>query len=190
MFGVLGGVLTGCGNDASTSSPPPPAKSATTKVFTLTGHVFSDKNFGFNFTYPKDWSERDPEVDAAQSTGGKPVARAAVGLDNDNAILLLRNDLSQAVAAADLPGHVSELDGIVGQLSGQQSSGTVTEIGGLPAVRYEEVALRDDTGGRNSRIVFLFDGHTEYELNCQSNAEGRNKINQGCDRALATLRKK
>ncbi len=59
---------------------------------------------------------------------------------------------------------------------------------GIAGVRYEEVALVDDP--RTSRIVFLFDGNTECEINCQSNADGRERINQGCDQVLATLRKR
>ncbi len=187
LAGVFGVTLMGCSSEATTSSAND--KPATTSV-TRTGQVFSDKDFGFNFTYPKDWSEGEPQDDAAQSAGGKPGARAAVGLDNDNAILMLRYDLSDDVGAAQLPDHVSELDGIVSQFSGNQSSGTVTDIGGLPAVGYEEFALADDASARSSRIVFLFDGKTEYEINCQWTPEGRERINQGCDQVLATLRKR
>ncbi len=116
------------------------------------------------------------------------MARAAVGLDNDNAVLLLRYDLSEVVDRAQLPDHVPEVDGIVSQFAGRPTSGTVTDIGGIPAIRYEEIALVDDS--RTSRIVFLFEGNTEYEINCQSNAEGRERINQGCDQVLSTLRKR
>ncbi len=186
LVGILGATLVGCASEAGESSSVT-EKSAPTSV-ARTGHIFSDGDFGFNFTYPKDWSEGKPKDDAGQSTGGKPVAGAAVGLDNDNAVLLLRYDLSEAVDPAQLPDHVPELDGIVSQFAGRAISGTVTDIGGLPAVRYEEIALVDDP--RSSRIVFLFDGKAEYEINCQSNADGRERINQGCDQVLSTLRKR
>ncbi len=64
-----------------------------------------------------------PKDDAAQSTGGKPVASAAVGLDNDNAVLLLRYDLAEAVDPAQLPDHVPELDGIVAHSPAGQRRG-------------------------------------------------------------------
>jgi len=186
LVGILGATLVGCASDAGESSSVTEKPASTTAA--RTGHIFSDGDFGFNFTYPKDWSEGKPKDDAAQSTGGKPVARAAVGLDNDNAVLLLRYDLSEVVDRAQLPDHVPEVDGIVSQFAGRPTSGTVTDIGGIPAIRYEEIALVDDT--RTSRIVFLFEGNTEYEINCQSNAEGRERINQGCDQVLSTLRKR
>jgi len=186
LVGILGATLVGCGSEAGESSSVTEKAAPTTVA--RTGHIFSDGDFGFNFTYPKDWSEGKPKDDAAKSTGGKPAAGAAVGLDNDNTVFLLRYDLPEAVDPAQLPDHVSELDGIVSQFAGRPMSGTVTDIGGIPAVRYEEIVLVDDP--RASRIVFLFDGSTEYEINCQSNADGREKINQGCDQVLSTLRKR
>ncbi len=187
LVGVLGAGLVGCGSDAGESSAATdkPATTAASRV----GQVFSDRDFRFNFTYPKDWFKGRADKDADQSTGGKPTARAAVGFDDDNGVLMARYDLSDNVTAAELPDHLSELDGIVSQFSGRQSSGTVTDFGGLPGVSYEEFALLDDRAMRSSRIVLLFDGHIEYEINCQWTAEGRKRVNQGCDQALATLRK-
>jgi len=186
LASVLGATLVGCSSEATTSAANDTP--GTTKV-TRTGHVFSDSNFRFNFSYPKDWFKGSANKDADQSTGGKPTARAAVGFDDDNGVLMSRYDLSADVTAAELPDHVSELDGIVSQFSGQRSSGTVADIGGLPAVAYEEFALPEDPNGRSSRVIFLFDGKTEYEINCQWTAQGRERVNQGCDQVLGTLRK-
>jgi len=187
LVGVLGAGLVGCGSDAgeSSSATDKPATTAASRR----GQVFSDRGFRFNFTYPKDWYTGKADKDADQSTGGKPTARAAVGFDDDNGILMSRYDLSEYVTAAELPDHLSELDGIVSQFSGLRASGTVTDIGGLPAVGYEAFALPGDPAMRSSRIVFLFDDKIEYEINCQWTAKGRERVNQGCDQALATLRK-
>ncbi len=51
------------------------------------------------------------------------MASAAVGLDNDNAVLLLRYDLAEAVDPAQLPDHVPELDGIVAHSPAGQRRG-------------------------------------------------------------------
>ncbi len=61
------------------------------------------------------------------------------------------------------------------QFAGEPTSGTTTEIGGLPAVGYDQFALPNDPDKRSSRVVFLFDGNVEYEINCQSNPEGQDK---------------
>lgn len=188
LVGVVGATLAGCGSEGAESSSSD--KPATTKAARVTGTVFSNSNFGFNFTYPKEWTEAEMKGDPDQSFGSKPAARVAVALDENNAVLLARYDLAQPVSAADLPGQVPELNGAMTQFAGTPTTGTVTEVGGLPAVGYDEFALPNDPDQRSSRVVFLFDGNVEYEVNCQSNPEGRDKVNRGCDQMLTTLRKK
>jgi hypothetical protein len=81
-----------------------------------------------------------------------------------------------------------ELDGVVVQLAGGPVSGSVTEVGGLPAVRYEPVPLDDPAQGE-SRLVYLFDQAVEYQVNCQSTPKMRTELNAACDQVLATMRK-
>ena len=38
-----------------------------------------------------------------------------------------------------------------------------------------------------SRLVFLFDGELEYQINCQSTPDGRDEVESACDEALETL---
>lgn len=189
VLGVLGAALVGCGSDGGGSTPAAD-KSGTTKPAKLTGAVFTDADFGFNFSYPKDWTVGELKGDADLSAGPKPAARAAVGFDEQNAILLARYDLRAAVTAADLPDLMPDLNGIVTQFAGTPYSGTITDINGLPAVSYDEFALPADSDGRRSLVTFVFDGDKEYELNCQSTADGNQRVREGCDQMLSTLRKK
>jgi len=186
---VLGATLAGCGSDGAESGSSSD-KPTTTKAARVTGTVFSNSQFGFNFTYPKEWQEAEIKGDPDQSFGSKPTARIAVALDDNNAVLLARYDLAQTVTAADVAGQVSDLNGAMTQFAGEPTAGTVTEIGGLPAVGYNEFALPNDPDTRSSRVTFLFDGNVEYEINCQSNPEGHDELNKACDQVLSTLRKK
>jgi hypothetical protein len=38
-----------------------------------------------------------------------------------------------------------------------------------------------------SRLVFVFDGTTEYELNCQHTAGRADEIERGCEQILRTI---
>jgi hypothetical protein len=150
------------------------------------GKRFSDDRFSITFTVPDDLKEGEVNK-IEESSGGKAVARAAVGLDSDNIILVTKYNLNVAVTSANLPGVMPELDGVVSELAGSPVSGEVTEIGGLPAARYDVVALDEPAEGE-SRLVYLFDEAVEYQLNCQSTPEKRAELNAACDQALATLR--
>ncbi len=99
LLGVAGAALAGCGSEGTESSSSSD-KPATTKGARVTGTVFSNNQFGFNFTYPKEWQEAEIKGDPDQSFGSKPTARIAVALDNDNAVLLARYDLAEAVTPA------------------------------------------------------------------------------------------
>ncbi|GAC1388907.1 MAG: hypothetical protein NVSMB4_14980 [Acidimicrobiales bacterium] len=152
--------------------------------------MFTDSRFGFNFRYPKEWRTGDFKYDADLTAGARPAASMAVGLDPDNSVLLTRYNLSTPVTAQDLPAQLVELNGVITQFAGRPYVGETAEIGGLPAVRYLPFALRDDAAKRSSRVVFLFDGTAEYELNCQSTPAARNQMDLGCAQMLATLRRK
>jgi hypothetical protein len=171
---LLAVVLAGCGGDSSESGGDG-------------GKTFTDDKFSVTFRYPDDLKEGEVKVEESAGAG-KPVARAALGLDSDNVILLTKYELNVAVTAANLPDVMPELDGVVAQLAGGPVSGSVTEVGGLPAVRYELVPLDDPAQGE-SRLVYLFDQAVEYQVNCQSTPKMRTELNAACDEVLATMRK-
>ncbi len=196
LVATVGIAITGCGSsgsadgasasDASTHNPRATAR----RPPTATSAVFSDPRFGFTFRYPKDWRTGDFRYDADQTAGARPTASMAVGMDQNNSVLLTRYDLSKAVTTQELPGQLVELNGVITKFAGRPYVGEPTQIGGLPAVRYQAFQLQDDAAKRSSRVVFLFDDTAEYELNCQSTPEGRDKMDPGCEQILTTLRRK
>lgn len=82
---------------------------------------------------------------------------------------------------------VPEIDRLVDQFGGTPGSGRLLELGGFPGIRYDEVEVEEPPDGE-SRLVFLFDGATEYLINCQSTPEERASVEEACDRALSTLK--
>jgi len=165
--------LAGCGGGGDEARPD-------TKTF-------RDDSFGITFQYPDDF-ERGEVTDVAQAAGGEPVARIAVRIDEDNALLISKYILATAVTEANIEDSLSEIDGLVRRLSGQAARGRIVDVGGLPSVRYDDVNLTEPANGK-SRLVFVFDRNNEYLVNCQSTPSERAKVDRACDQALDTLAK-
>lgn len=94
------------------------------------GKTFSDDRFSLTFTYPDELEEGEVAKIDESAGGGEAVARAAIGLDRQNVVLVTKYDLNVAVTADNLPAVMPELDGVVSQLAGEPVSGEVTEVGG------------------------------------------------------------
>jgi hypothetical protein len=99
--------------------------------------------------------------------------------------------LNQRVTAEDLHAGKSEFSGIVQQLA-EQMGGTVRagpeeiSVAGKPGLWFRVTGTSDGTP-IESRLVFVFDGTTEYELNCQHTAEKTEEIERGCEQILRTF---
>lgn len=161
--------LAGCGDDGDT-----PAEK-----------TFRDDAFSLTFKYPGKFKAVEASK-PSRSAGGEPVAHTALAIDEANAIFLARYDLAAAVTSDNLASIVPEVDSLVSQLAGEPASGRTVEVGGLPAIQYDDVDLEEPPEGK-SRLVAIFDGSVEYMLNCQSTPEEREEITRGCDLALRTL---
>ena len=64
--------------------------------------------------------------------------------------------------------------------------GEVTSVGGLPALEYEAFDLRRPAKAQ-SRLLVLFDGVTEYLVNCQSMPDQRKQVEAACDLVKGSL---
>lgn len=173
LAAALLGALAGCGGggDGSASSEK----------------TFTHEDFAISFKYPGNLKE-SRVGETAQSAGGEPVAQTALAVDEANAIFLAKYDVNAEVTRENIGTFVPQVDQVVQQLTGNPISGTTVEVGGLPGVRYDDVALAKPPQGQ-SRLVFLFDGSVEYLVNCQSTPEERGEITRACDRVLTTMSK-
>ena len=181
-------LAAGCGGDDTSDVATESGAGGGGGSVAESGKTFSDDEFRLTFTYPEGLEEGEVSKIDDSAGGGKAVARAALGIDSDNLVLLTKYELNGVVTAANLPGVMPELDGVVSELARRPMAGEVTEIGGFPAARYDVLTLDKPAQGE-SRLVYLFDQAVEYQLNCQSTPAQRTELNAACDQVLATLRR-
>jgi hypothetical protein len=159
-------LLAGCG--ASDDSP----------------ETFDEPGFGITFEYPGDF-ERTEDVKASESAGAAEKT-VALAQSADNVIFVQRYSLTSTVSDKDAEAVREELDEVLGRLAGKPVEGKRVDAGGPLAFRYEIEDLDTPEDGR-STIVVVFDGDTEYFLNCQSAPDGREELEKACERAIETL---
>jgi len=145
---------------------------------------FKRQGFDITFTYPAFlWDS--PELVFGGTVGPHDSARAGVGINKANVILVNRYDLRRPVTEGNVAAVKSEVDGVIKSLAGRPVPGRRVEFGGLPGYAYR-VPLASPDGGV-SRLFVLFDRQVEYFFNCQSTPESRAELDGACDQALKTL---
>jgi hypothetical protein len=149
---------------------------------------FEAKGFGITFDYPEGFEESD-DVTINEQQGSQAEESRAVGLDEDNGIIVQRYKLQESINEGNLVLAKTEFDALVAGLSPDAAKGETSEIAGLPALRYSNVPVGSVKGGE-SRLIVVFDGSTEYLINCQSTPQKRTEINEACDLAVDTLEAK
>jgi hypothetical protein len=146
--------------------------------------TFEEEGFALTFEYPSSLEETS-DVSYSSTAGGAAEDARALGLDDRNAIIVSRYGLNVAVTAENVDQVKPEADDLISGLAGTELSGKQVEISGLPGFEYE-FDLEDPPEGR-SRLFMLFDGKTEYTLNCQSTPDKRDELQAACRQAVDTL---
>jgi hypothetical protein len=167
-------MLAGCGGLGSNSG----------KGSDVTSGRFEQHGFEITFRYPQSLKDADDLI-LGETAGSADTARAGVGINRDNVILVTRYDLRRPVTKTNVGEVRAEVDGVINGLAGREVPGSSVTFGGLPGYRYR-VPLQAPKGGI-SRLFVLFDGPVEYFFNCQSTPESRAAIDGACDQALGTL---
>jgi hypothetical protein len=171
---AAGFVLAGCGGLGSNSS----------KSSDITSGRFEQHGFEITFRYPQSQKNADDLI-LGETAGAADTARAGVGINRDNVILITRYDLRRPVTKSNVAAVQPEVDGVIKGLAGREVLGRSVTFGGLPGYQYR-VALQAPQGAI-SRLFVLFDGPVEYFFNCQSTPESRAAIDGACNQALGTL---
>jgi hypothetical protein len=148
------------------------------------GKTFDDERFAFTFTYPDEF--RPARLGSAAASLGEAEATEVVALDSDNLILVEKYALNDEVTPENFEAALGEVEEAVSKLTGMQVSGSETEVGGFPGVRFDDVTTPSPPNGK-SRLVYLFDGRTEFAINCQSTPEKRAEVLAACDEVLGSL---
>lgn len=146
---------------------------------------FEEEGFAISFEYPDGFEETE-DVTLSEQRGSEAEESRALGLDEDNGIVVQRYRLQRSIDETSLDAAKAEFDQLVAGLAADAPEGETTEVGGLPALRYSGVPVSDPPDAV-SRLIVLFDGSTEYLINCQSTPEKRDEIDEACDMAVDTL---
>ena len=172
LIGAVAAVvlLAGCGGSGANSD--------------TTSGRFEQHGFEITFRYPQSLKNADDLILGA-TAGAADTARAGVGIDRDNVILVTRYDLRQPVTETNVAKVRLEVDGVIEGLAGRAVPGRSVTFGGLPGYQYR-VPLQAPKGGI-SRLFVLFDGQVEYFFNCQSTPDSRAALDGACNQALGTL---
>lgn len=146
--------------------------------------TFDREEFPFTFSYPEGFKVTD-DVTVDQALGSQADETLAVGLDQDNILLVQSFTLNIPIDESNLDLAKQEIDGLAQQVApGAESQ--ETEVAGLPAVELEGIEVPTVESGE-SKLTAIFDGEQEYFLNCQSTPEQREEIEGACDLALETF---
>ena len=140
--------------------------------------TFDEAEFAIRFNYPKSFNAVDVRI--GSSAGARPAAQKAIGLKGDNVVIITRYNLQRRVTAANIETIRPEADKLFSRLAGKDLKAKVTTVAGMPALEYEAFDLQRPKDAR-SRLLVLFDGVTEYLINCQSMPDQRKQVEQACD---------
>ncbi len=147
--------------------------------------VFRDNRFAVTFDYPAGLHRTD-KIHRISSSGSNALAATALAADHDNVITIAKFDLHAPVTKDNLDRFTTLFDNVVANVSGRPEHGASIQVGGLPALRYDDVpapAVADGT----SRVVLIIDQTIEYSLTCQSTPAKRLRVIAACDQILLTL---
>ena len=120
-----------------------------------------------------------------QQLGNAAEETVAIGLDENNAIIVQRFGLRREVNEGNLRLARAELERLLGEVDPDVRLAE-TSIAGFPALTTEDLDVPSIPGGL-SDLAVLFDGAEEYLLNCQSAEDHRAEIDAACEEMIASI---
>jgi hypothetical protein len=147
---------------------------------------------GYSFNYPGGWVERTGIESSSGSGGG--VGGVNIGPPEGADLLYIgTSGLDIAITQGNIAQYSDDLtafvDDVFRQAEGQVTSAVphLATVAGLPAIRLEATAINVDGVETKSHVVLVYDGKTEYFLNCQYTPDGVEEMTAGCDKVVASF---
>jgi len=146
---------------------------------------------GVSFDYPAGWEEGTIEGGAVSGPADE-LWEVAFVLDGASFVSVTAYGINKPVTAENVDAVKPESEKVVRQLFEQQFGGTVQAgpeditAAGKPGLRFRATGTLEGTPFVTT-IVFIFDGTTEYYLNCQRTAEWAEEIERGCQQIVRTF---
>jgi hypothetical protein len=147
---------------------------------------FTASDHPLSFDFPGDWTL------TRSGSGGGAISTLTVALNQPHDQVTISQYKLKKALPSGKNGYRSEVDRIVNRLTraakGQSSAAKVVKYGGMPGYQY---VLKYDAGGvkLQNRVTFLFSGGDEFQLSCQSAAENREQLDEGCQQILDSLKR-
>jgi len=146
---------------------------------------------GVSFDYPAGWEEgtRGTAAEARNE-----IWEVAFGLDSTSYVSVTANRMNMPVTVEypeNLDAAKAQSDEMVREWF-DQNGGTVEAgseeitVAGMPGLRFRATGTLEGTSFE-STLVFIFDGTTVYDLNCQATAEWADEVERGCEQIVRTF---
>jgi uncharacterized RDD family membrane protein YckC len=145
---------------------------------------------GVSFSYPEAWEEAAPQITAG-SGGGNKLWDTSVAAAELDLVIVQAYRLNVPITAENLDTVKPEVDRVVQQIF-EQTDGTVQAgpdeitVGGKPGLRASGTGTIKGTSV-GLTFVFVFDGTTQYFLNCEHTAGRADEIERGCEQIVRTF---
>jgi uncharacterized RDD family membrane protein YckC len=145
---------------------------------------------GVSFDYPAEWEEGTRGT-AAEVGTAEEIWEVAFGLDSTSYVSVTAYRMNMPVTAENLDATTAQLDEGVRELF-EQLGGTVEAapeeitVAGMPGLQFRGTGTLEGTPFE-STLVFIFDGTTEYNLNCQATPGWAEDIERGCEQIMRTF---
>lgn len=151
--------------------------------------TFANESYPFAFEYPPEWSlNEDPSFAFGSGSATSSVAVQLAAPENQ--VVISEYTLTRTLGP-DENAPKDEIQGVVDELEDQTDGRAgrlkAVRFGGAPGYEYNLRFRVGDSQRLVSRIVYLFKGQRQIEVNCQSNRDGRAQIDAGCEEVLDTL---
>jgi hypothetical protein len=161
---------------------------------TATDNTF--KGHGISFRYPKNWERTAFPGESAQNAGGlwtealKPRSSSS-GADE---IFVSEYRTPVAITKRNRASYTDEVTSAVSSVAtragGSLLAGpTMVSMGGLPGYGFRIRAKTRRNLSSESRILLVWNGKSEYYLNCQHDADGRyaGEVEHACDQIIRSF---
>ena len=150
--------------------------------------TFEDDGAPFTFEYPKDL-QRVFANTGREIQGVKPAYKVALGTDETNVVVVaeykLAKDVSKLKPAKLAVAVERSARALARALKGTVPKRSDAELGGLPATQFEFQTQGDTL---TTRLLYAFEGKTQYFLRCQWNADGKDAIPGACEKVAETFK--
>jgi hypothetical protein len=155
-----------------------------------------DKTFegdGFSFSYPADWIDQE-EFEFRAQAGSEATSQVAVAPGHGQDVVVVEvGPVSPSISEGNIDQFKFEvarsLEALFQKVEGELTAGPArVRVGGLPALRFEATGVTSQGVRTRSRLTLVFDGNTQYTVNCQFTPEGAEEVKRGCDQILSSFR--